>query len=434
MFKSSRVKIILSIMGSLLILFAITLSVILLASYREIRRNNSEKLERYADLYLLESQDPDQAPPEQKTNQTPPDSKPENKPESRPEGSADQRQRKDNAPIEERSDYQLSTFYSVAFSKDNEVLEVDDGDKAVYEEDDLVEIARQVLDRNKDEGQIGELAFVVRTRPGYTLVAFLDNTFANSSMDMLIRNFLIVGTCALVVLFFISLFISKLIIRPLAENDKRQKQFISDASHELKTPISVIGANADMLSREIGDNEWLSNIQYENERMGTLVRQLLDLSRAENAQVPMELLDLSRVVAGDALAFESLAYDNGRTISSNIEENIHVMGNHTQLEQLVSVLLDNAIRYSTGIGIEVALRKQAHSAILSVSNEGEEIPPEKMEHLFDRFYRVDEVRNSEDNHYGLGLSIARAVAERHKGKIEVSCTGGKVVFTVTLPA
>ena len=437
MFKSSRVKIILSIMGSLLILFAITLSVILLASYREIRNNNAEKLERYADLFLLNSQSQDQAPPEpnseskseQRTNQTPPDSKPEN----RPENNAEQRQRKDNAPIEERSDYQLSTFYSVVFSKDNEVLEVDDGDKDVYDEDELVEIARQVLEKNKDEGQIGELSFVVRTRPGYTLVAFLDNTFANSSMDMLIRNFLIVGTSALVVLFFISLFISKLIIRPLAENDKRQKQFISDASHELKTPISVISANADMLSREIGDNEWLSNIQYENERMGTLVRQLLDLSRAENAEIPMEQIDLSRVVAGDALAFESLAYDNGRTINSSIEDNIHIMGNRTQLEQLVSVLLDNAIRYSTGIGIEVSLKKQAHNAILTVANEGEEIPPEKIEHLFDRFYRVDEVRNSEDNHYGLGLSIARAVTERHKGKIEVSCPGGKVVFTVTLP-
>lgn len=424
-------------MGSLLILFAITLSVILFASYREIRNNNSEKLERYADLFLLNSQSQDQAPPEpnseskseQRTNQTPPDSKPEN----RPENNAEQRQRKDNAPIEERSDYQLSTFYSVVFSKDNEVLEVDDGDKDVYDEDELVEIARQVVEKNKDEGQIGELAFVVRTRPGYTLVAFLDNTFANSSMDMLIRNFLIVGTSALVVLFFISLFISKLIIRPLAENDKRQKQFISDASHELKTPISVIIANADMLSREIGDNEWLSNIQYENERMGTLVRQLLDLSRAENAEIPMEQIDLSRVVAGDALAFESLAYDNGRTINSSIEDNIHIMGNRTQLEQLVSVLLDNAIRYSTENGIEVSLKKQAHSAVLTVANEGEEIPPEKIEHLFDRFYRVDEVRNSEDNHYGLGLSIARAVTERHKGKIEVSCTGGKVVFTVTLP-
>ncbi|MBR5098123.1 MAG: hypothetical protein IK091_02735, partial [Spirochaetales bacterium] len=192
MFKSSRVKIILSIMGSLLILFAITLSVILLASYREIRNNNSEKLERYADLFLLDSQSQDQAPPEpnseskseQRTNQTPPDSKPE----YRPENNAEQRQRKDNAPIEERSDYQPSTFYSVAFSKDNEVLEVDDGDKDVYDEDELVEIAKQVLEKNKDEGQIGELAFVVRTRPGYTLVAFLDNTFANSSMDMLIEG------------------------------------------------------------------------------------------------------------------------------------------------------------------------------------------------------------------------------------------------------
>ena len=145
MFKSSRVKIILSIMGSLLILFAITLSVILLASYREIRNNNAEKLERYADLFLLNSQSQDQAPPEpnseskseQRTNQIPPDSKPENLSEN----SSGQRQRKDKAPIEERSDYQLSTFYSVAFSKDNEVLEVDDGDKDVYDEDELASSA-----------------------------------------------------------------------------------------------------------------------------------------------------------------------------------------------------------------------------------------------------------------------------------------------------
>ena len=419
MFKSSRIKIILSIMGSLLVLFAVTLSLILFASYREIRSANSEMLERYSDLFLLDSQsEPPQAPPE---------------PRPETEGRSGQKQKKDNPPLEERSDYQLSTFYSVAFSRDGEVLQVDDGEKDVHSEEELVEIATGILSGNRQSGRTGDLVYLVSTRPGYTLVAMLDNTMAESSMDMLVRNFLIVGGSALVVLFFISLFISKLIIRPLAENDRKQKQFISDASHELKTPISVVGANAEMLSREIGKNEWLANIMYENERMGNLVKQLLDLSRAENAEVPMEEVDLSMIVTGDALAFESLAFENGKSFACDIEENIRITGNRTQLEQLASVLLDNAVRHSTGKEISVSLKRHQHAAVLSVANEGPAIPAEKQKHLFDRFYRVDEVRNSEDDHYGLGLAIARAVTDRHRGSIGVSCHDGKVVFTATLP-
>ena len=431
-------------MGSLSLLFIITLSVILFASFRQMLKENLEKLESYSERFLLESQKNDmnapgsgnRIPPEPKMEESPssePGSEDRMPPEPFPDSMIPPRPMNEGRSFEDSPDYKLSVFYSVAFSKDNKVLEVENGDNDLYGEEELVSLARNLLGRNRRSGKVGELVYLVSQRPGYTLVAFLDNTMANNSMQVLIRNFIIIGVIAMFILFAISLFVAGRIVRPLEENDRKQKQFISDASHELKTPVSVIGANTEMLFREIGENEWLSNIQYENERMGTLLKQLLDLSRAERASIPMERIDISHVVAEDALVLESLAFDHGKIINSDVEEDLHITGNRTQMEQLVSVLLDNAIRHSTGNEIEISLERHGHSAILSVSNEAEEIPPEKLDYLFDRFYRVDEVRNSEDNHYGLGLSIAKAVVLNHKGNISVSCREGKVVFTVSLP-
>ena len=167
--------------------------------------------------------------------------------------------------------------------------------------------------------------------------------------------------------------------------------------------------------------------------MGELVEQLLELSSAENKEVSMEELDFSYVVTGEALAFETLAFERGTTLQSTIEEEITLTGNQNQLTQVVAVLLDNDLRHTTGNYIDLTLQKRAHNAVLSVTNDGKEIPPEKLEHLFDRFYRVDEARNSEDHHYGLGLSIAKAIVEKHGGSINVSCSGGKVTFVVVLP-
>ena len=420
-------------MVSLILLFAATLSVIMLASYREIRQQNSEMLERYAELYYLEQQPGGQNGPD-----------PENRPdgqngpgmENRPGGINEPgaKPKPGEPPLDQKPDYQLSTFYSVALAEDSSVLAVDNGERAVYEEDELVRIAEELLSQGKMSGRKENLSFVIRQRPGYTLVAFMDNTVTDSSMRTLLHNVLTVGGIAIVVLFFISLQLSKRIIRPLEENDRQQRQFISDASHELKTPVAVIGANAEMLERELGENEWLSNIRYENERMGGLVKQLLDLSRAENTETPMEQIDFSRVVTGESLAFESLAFEQGRKICSDIEKGICVFGNRAQLTQLVSVLLDNAIRYSTGSEIGVSLKRQAHTAMLNVVNDGEAIPPEKLEHLFDRFYRVDEARNSEDRHYGLGLPIAKAVAEKHGGSVKISCQDGIICFTASVPS
>lgn len=412
MFKRSRRKIILAIMGSLVLLFAVTLSVILIASYHEVRQRNADMLAHYAEQYL-----PGQPTEPQPGAENGP------APEAPP----------DRPPMDRRQDYRLSTFYAVAFSEDGEVLTVDNGEKDVYSEDELTLLARDILDGGRTSGRNGSLTWTVRRTPDRTLVAFMDNTVSEAGLNTLLRNVLIIGGAAMAVLFFLSLFLSKRIIRPLEENDRRQKQFVSDASHELKTPVAVIGVNAEMLSGEIGENEWLANIRYENERMGGLVKQLLDLSRAENAEVPMEPVDLSRLVTGEVLAIESLAFDSGKTIRSDIEEGIRLTGNPTQLTQIASILLDNAIRHAAGDEIGVSLKRQGHAAVLSVVNDGDEIPPDKLAHLFDRFYRADEARTDDGHHYGLGLSIAKAIAERHGGGITASCGGGKVRFTVSVP-
>ena len=414
MFNRSREKIILSIMVSLILLFAITLSVIMFASYQEIRKQNAEMLERYVELYFLE-QMPD--------SHNGPDTDSEPGPGPKPA----------DPPIDQRPGYQLSTFYSVALAGDHTILAVDNGERTVYGDDELVRIAEELLSEGKTSGRKGTLFYMISTRPDYTLVAFLDNTVTESSIRTLLHNVLIVGGIAIVFLFFISLHLSRQIIRPLEENDRQQKQFISDASHELKTPVAVISTNAEMLTREIGENEWLANIQYENERMGNLVKQLLELSRAENMETPMEPVDFSRIVTGEVLAFESFAFDQGKTIQSDIDDGIHITGDQTRLTQLTTILLDNAVRHGTGNEIGLSLKHQGHSAVLSVINDGEEIPPEKLEHLFDRFYRVNEARNSDGHHYGLGLSIAKAVAEKHGGSITVSCKDGKVKSTVSIP-
>lgn len=408
MFSKSRRKIVLAIMGSLILLFAVTLSVILFASFREVRQENMEMLRRHVELYYLE-REPD-------GREEPPAGQPPEKP-----------------PLDRKPDYQLSTFYSVAFGEDGAPLAVDNGEKDVYSEEELTQIAKEILNGGQSTGRTGSLTYIVSRRPDYTLVAMMDNTVSESGLNTLLRNVLLIGGAAMIVMFFVSLYLSGRIIRPLEENDRKQKQFISDASHELKTPVAVIDTNAELLAREIGENEWLANIRYENERMGGLIRQLLDLSRAENAEIPPEQVDFSRAVTGETLALEMLAFDQGKTFQSDIEEGILLTGSKTQLTQLASVLLDNAIRHAAGSEIDVSLKRQGHAAVLTVINDGDAIPPEKQAHLFDRFYRVDEARSSEGQHYGLGLSIAKAIAEKHGGSIGVSCHGGKVQFTVSIP-
>lgn len=219
----------------------------------------------------------------------------------------------------------------------------------------------------------------------------------------------------------------------MEQNDIKQKQFISDAGHELKTPISVISANAELLLRETGENKWLSNIRYENERMGNLVKQLLELSRTENTVPETENLDFSRLISGGVLPFESVAFEKEILINTDISENIFVSGDRNKLSQLISILVDNAISHSKGKEITVKLSETKSAAVLSVINVGEPISAEVKERMFERFFRADEARTDDNGHFGLGLSIAKAIVGNHKGKIDVNCYNGLVEFKVTIP-
>ncbi|MBQ7994376.1 MAG: HAMP domain-containing histidine kinase [Solobacterium sp.] len=408
MFHKTKKKIIASIIGSLVLLFAVTLASIILSEYYAYKRQNTEMLDRYVEIYSLEQ---------------PPGSEPELLPP--PEGSI---------PPGDDSLYQLSSFYSVAFSEDGSVMRIDAGRNGLYSESRLIDTANSILAEGNASGRKNNLLYQVEKKEAFTLVAFIDCTIAIESLLSLTRHSLVTGGIALCLLFLISQVLAKHIVKPLEENDQRQKQFVSDAGHELKTPVSVISTNAELLSRLLGSNEWLDNIRYENERMGDLVTQLLDLSRAESAQLQTEDLDLSRLVTGEVLPFESVAFEHHLTIQSSIADGIRIHGNRSQLSQLVSILLDNAIRHSDhGHEIGLTLLKDGKHIVLSVENNGKEIPADQQAHIFERFYRLDHARNSESSHYGLGLAIAKAICEAHGGTISVSCKDGKVLFTVVLP-
>jgi signal transduction histidine kinase len=316
----------------------------------------------------------------------------------------------------ESASFRLSTFYTVAIAKDGRLLDIKNEPPTVYADEDLLSLAQDIIAQDDRAGSKQDLDFYKADKGDFFLVAFMDNTVANDISLTLLRYTLFFGSIALVVFFFVAVYLAGKIVKPLERNYQKQKQFVSDAGHELKTPISVVSTNAELLSRGIGENQWLQNIQYENHRMGMLVGQLLDLARTENISEPTELIDLSRLVAGEALPFESVAFEQGLTLNTSIAEEISLQGNSHQLRQLTSILLDNAIRHSTIPGnIYLTLGKEHNQIKLTVTNSGEAIPQQQQEHIFERFYRIDSVRNSQDNHYGLGLAIAKGIVSAHRG-------------------
>lgn len=410
MFKKSRIKIVAAIMTVLVLLWAGTLGVIYSSSYFEMKNQNRRMLQAHADTYNLPAANGD------------------NKPAHK-----DNRGKKPEFDLKSPK-FRLSTFYTVAVSYEGEILDIKNRSQAVHTDDELVKSAQNIINSNKDKGTVDNLTFIKTDKGGYTLVTFMDNTVINESAWTLFRYTLIFGSVALVLFFFLSLFLARKIVNPLEESYHKQKQFVSDAGHELKTPVSVISANAELLSREVGDNKWLQNIQYENERMGILVGQLLELARTENVTPQAERVDFSRLVSGEALPFESVAFEKGISLSIKITPKISVQGDSSQLKQVVSILLDNAIRHSEAKGdVYLSLTKDHSFANLSVINKGDEIPKEQREKIFERFYRMDDVRNGEDKHYGLGLAIAKAIVTSHKGRIEVLCYNGFVEFKIQIP-
>lgn len=405
MFKKSRRKIVLAIMSVLTALLLGTMAVIYLTSYFEMRYDNYQMLQRHAQTYVLRIEGGGQFQPIDLGKN----------------------------PFDDRPSFQLATFYSVAISEEGYILATDTGNTQLYQEAYLVNRARKVIDSGKVRGVEGNLLYLVAQKQGYQLVVFMDNTIVQERMSSLLRNTLIFGSVTIVAVFFLAIYLARKIVKPLEESYRKQKQFISDAGHELKTPVSVVSANAELLGRELGENQWLSNIQYENERMGSLVKQLLDLAKTEDVGLQMQYLNFSRLVSGEILPFESLAFERGLELKTEIMSDLFINGDAGKLKQLVSILIDNAIDHSQGgRDIQVRLCGEHNQVKLSVINQGPQISKEAIDQMFERFYRADEARR-DNGHFGLGLAIAKAIVEAHKGKISVDCYDGNVEFIVVMP-
>lgn len=408
MFKRSRKKIVAAIMAILVVLWVSTLGVIYASSYLDMSRHNRQMLKAHSDMYVLAHSAPDTHLP---TSEKP----------------------KDRPKFADEPMFRLSNFYTVAVDEAGTVLETVNEPPTVHTNAELEELALDISADGGDYGTQDSLAYYRADKDGYTLVTFMDNTVINENAETLLRYTLIFGAAAIVVFFFLSVYIAKRIVRPLEDSFEKQKRFISDAGHELKTPVSVVSANAELLSREIGENKWLANIRYENERMGELVTQLLELARTESAAMQTERVDLSRLAAGETLPFECVAFEKGLTLESDLAPDVFVEGDGGKLKQLVSILLDNAVSHAEGGTVKITLAKERSHAVLSVTNEGAALTSTQREHLFDRFYRIDEARSADSNHYGLGLAIAKAICDAHRGHIEVGCRDGLVEFSVSLP-
>ena len=422
MFNKTRRKIVFTVVFSLLALMIVTLGTIYVSNRIALQKENREMLRTYVERYTLTEQP---APPD--------DPAPDYKPDDRPDMQGGKPGPRDGEPGKNEPQFQLSTFYSVAYSPDGEALLINNGNNALQSKESLLDIAGSIMKCGKTSGRTGSMTYLVEKRDGYTLVAMIDRTISDNNQSVLFKQMLIIGSIALAVLIVFSVFTARRIVKPLEENDKRQKRFVSDAGHELKTPVAVISANSELLRREVGDSEWLDNIDYENERMSDLVKQLLALSKAENKDILKETLDFSKLADGEVLPFETLAFEKGKKIVSDIERGIAVNGNQNQLQQLVSILLDNALSHGTGDTVELTLKREKQQALLTVTNEASEMSAEQLSHLFDRFYRTDEARNESSSHYGLGLSIAKAVVDAHGGTIHAAYKDGKVIFALLIP-
>lgn len=275
--------------------------------------------------------------------------------------------------------------------------------------------------------------------PVGTVLVFADMSGEITTLRNLVKTSVVIGIFGLLVFFGISVFLSRWAVRPVEEAWRQQKQFVADASHELKTPLTVIMTNVDLLQSEEYDQEeksrFVQSIATMSGQMRSLVEHLLELTRTERAksQMIMEPLDLSHLVLDAAISFEGVFVEKGLLLESEVDPDISVWGNGDALRQVVDILLDNAQKYSDDGGqTELRLyRVGQNKCHLRVSNPGQNLSGEDLENIFRRFYRMDKAR-SRDGSFGLGLPIALNIVEQHKGKIWAESKDGINRFFVEL--
>ena len=310
---------------------------------------------------------------------------------------------------------------------------------AAVDETDAKSYAEQIIDDGADEGFIGIYRYMVTSCDDITdgiRIIFVDcrqeiESFRNSlvySVGVSLIGFLAV--------FMLVLFWSKKIFKPVAESYEKQKRFITDASHEIKTPLTIIDANTEVIEMVNGESEWTQNTRKQVKRLTSLTNQMVALSRLDENPEPKEKIefDISDVAYEVVDHFSTLSEVKGKKIKTDIEDGVRYIGDENSIRQLISILVDNAMKYAVeSKDIEISLRRDGRKVRFVLQNMTEGMEEGSQDILFERFYRPDSSRNSETGGSGIGLSLAKSIVEAHKGKITAKCDkNGYITFQVVL--
>lgn len=328
-------------------------------------------------------------------------------------------------------------YFTVRLDAQGNVVYTDTGKIAAVDTQTAIFYAKRALE-GETAGFIDDYRYAVRSDRAGSLVVFLDCGRRLDDFHSFMWTNIWINLAGFAVVFVLIVILSDRIVRPFAENYEKQKLFITDAGHELKTPLTIIDADVDVLETEFGEgNEWLQDIQKQTRRLTVMTNALVYLSRMEEAGSHLQMVDfpISDVVAETAQSFQTLAMTQGKTLELKIQPMLSFRGDAKAICQLTSILLDNSVKYSGKEGrIRLSLSRNGNALRLEVQNTSEPISPQQLAHLFDRFYRTDKSRNTETGGFGIGLSIARAIVTAHKGTIKASMQEPSILLiSVTLP-
>lgn len=339
-------------------------------------------------------------------------------------------------PFDEESPFS-TRYFTLNYSSDGQLLEKDLTSIAAVTEENIDTYLQIALSHGVGDGYTSGYKYLVTQQSdgSFTAIFLNDSREINSVITIAVLSLAASAVCIALITVIIILF-SKKAIDPVIKANEQQKQFITDAGHELKTPITVIAASLTVLEMEVGKQKWIDKAKAQTEKLKELVNSLVSLSKLDEEQTPFEFteFDISSALTETADSFTDYAQSLGHKINSSIPEGIRYNGDEYSVRRVASILIDNAVKYaSDGSDIDFTLSKHKRGVKLSCKNRCDNVSKEDLGKLFDRFYRADKSRSSEKRGFGIGLSMVRSIAEAHKGEAKAELdTEGNIIFTVIL--